>query len=1321
MTTATPDPAISIEGGLLPADLLDQIADGTATGQRPADFGLEGGRLADVIQAAFSDTRAYWDAFQRRLAAGRATDRLTSVTREAWVMPLLETLGFGPEFQRQALSAGGETFAISHRLGTEPDAPPVHIVAFDQSLDRREGGARSPHALVQGYLNRSDALWGLLTNGVTLRLLRDSARVTRPSYIEFDVRAIVEGNRYSAFVLLYRLLHASRFPRGHADAPGCLLEQWYQAGIDAGGRVREHLRDGVEHALTTLGRAFLRHPASGALRAAVAEGRLTEAAYYRQLLRLIYRLLFLMVGEERRLLTLPDAPSLVYDRYYSVTRLRARCERPFAADRHADLWDGLVQTFRVFREEDAAHALGVTVLNGELFGADACPDLEAAACTNRELLAALFRLSTFREGRVRRRVNYAALDVEELGSVYESLLDFHPRVDLGGAGGPEFELATGSERKQTGSYYTPPALVRELIESALVPVIEERLRAARTREEQRQALLDLRVVDPASGSGHFLLAAARRIARELGRVETGEAEPPPEVYRACLRDVIRHCVYAVDKNPLAVDLCKVALWIEGHAPGLPLSFLDHHVKGGDALVGVFDLDVLEAGIPDAAYEAVTGDDRAVARELKKRNAAERKGTGQLALAMETAAVDVDDLAPDFAALADLEERTPTDVRAKEALYAELRGTGTRWWDERRACDLWTAAFFAPKQTAPGALGALVPTTADVRTMLANPGAAHGQLVGLATDLGQRLGFFHWPLEFPEVFARGGFDVVLGNPPWEQLQPEEIKFFAAIAPEIASLAGARRKAAIDGLRTSNPTLAAAWDNHRREIENETNFVRGSDRFPLTAVGKINTYSVFAELARGLAAPHGRAGVIVPSGIATDDTTKLFFADVSGSAQLASLYDFENAVPIFPGVHRSYKFSLLTMAGSDRPARAARFAFFLHQTDQLRDPERVFTLTADEIALLNPNTRTCPIFRTRRDADLTIAIYRRVPVLIDETRPGRDGNPWGVSFRQGLFNMTSDSGLFRTRDWLEDDGWRLAGNVFERGDERMLPLYEAKLLHQFDHRFATYLPDGDPVDLTPAEHADPDARALPRYWVPEREVEAKLADRSSRGWLLGWRDICRSTDERTVIVSVLPRVGVGHKAPLVIPGNAAANQMACLYGNLTAFVLDYVARQKVGGTSLTYFYLKQITVLSPDRYTTGCPWAARGQVQDWITPRVLELTYTAWDLAPFARDLGYDGPPFVWDEARRFQLRCELDAAFFHLYGVAREDAAYIMDTFPIVRRKDERAYGEYRTRRVILDVYDALASATPERPYVSPLDPPPGDPRAAHAPGRAVVG
>ena len=904
---------INIEGGLFSPDLLERIAvaDDDIRGQAAGDFGLPPARrLLDEMQRSFSDARKYWAAFSRRLE--RSRESRTTLTREVWMAGLFELLGFPPlEYQRAAVEAGGASFPISHRAHGAENAPPIHIVAVDQQLDERGAARRTPHALVQDFLNRSEALWGVVTNGARLRLLRDSARLSKPTYLEFDIQAMIEGNAYGEFVVLYRLLHATRFPCDGVEPHECLLEGYYTQGIEEGGRVREKLRDGVKSALEVLGTSLVGHTRNDPLRDELRDGRLDETGCYRQLLNFVYRMLFLMVTEERKLLaTESDAQhQAVYDRYYSVTRLRDRAERYFAGDGHGDLWEGLAQTFQLFRDENAARKLGLSPLNGELFGSAACRDIEGAFCPNESFLAAMRHLSTFDDDGIRRRVNYAHLDVEEFGSVYESLLDYRPVVDLGGFSGtrPSFELAAGTERKQTGSYYTPPELVRELIESALVPVMEERLTAARTPEDKEKALLALRVCDPASGSGHFLLAAARRIARELAKVRTGDEEPAPSEYRIAIRDVVRSCIYAVDKNPLAVDLCKVALWIEGHAAGLPLGFLDHHVKCGDSLVGVSDLTVLTNGIPDDAYKPVTGDDKEAAKLYRQRNKLER--AGQQRMIMEQPQTHSSRLAEDFQVFGELEEHSPAEVHAKEELYGDLRSPETPWWQMKTACDLWAYAFFAPLR--PAGTDGLdhVPATGNVRSTLQGRGVDQW-LRGQANAASSELSFFHWPLEFPDVFEYGGFDLVLGNPPWERIKLQEKEFFETRDREIATAPNkAARDRLIRRLPQHNPALAEEFAEAVHDSESTSRFVRGSDRFALTGRGDVNTYSIFAETARSICRPTGRVGMIVPSGIATDDTTKVFFADLVDRRSLVSLYDFENREGVFPGVHRSYKFCLL----------------------------------------------------------------------------------------------------------------------------------------------------------------------------------------------------------------------------------------------------------------------------------------------------------------------------------------------------------------------------------------------------------------------------
>jgi len=545
-------PSIRIEGGLLGPEVLDQLLDASLPGQRPADFGLNGRRnLTDEIAANFADARALWGVFQHRLQRLPESDLATTVTRDAWVIPFLGLLGYEPRYNQRAYEVDGLSFAVSHRAGESEESPPLHVVGARQELGRVPTSGRprlAPHSLLQEFLNRTEHLWGVVTNGRTLRLLRDCTFVRRQAYLEFDLQAIVEEQRFQDFAALFRLLHRSRLPRGVADGDDCLLEKYYAHSVEQGGRVREHLRDGVEQCITILANGFLSHRDNNALRRLVSpdytdNDRITADGLYRQLLRLVYRFLFLLVSEDRGLLS----PDPLYREHHGIARLRRLIEQQAAHTDHDDLWQSLRVLWYVLtndvlqpslNNQPMASALGLPVLNGELFAEQ---PLDHFTLTNLDLLAAFWHLTWYQERTSPpRRVNYAALDVEELGSVYESLLEFHPTVATDSAGRLEFSLVFGSERKTTGSYYTPPELVGELIKSALEPVLQDRL-AAHPREPDK-AILSIRVCDPACGSGHFLLAAARRLGKELARVRTGEDEPAPERVREAIRDCLTRII-----------------------------------------------------------------------------------------------------------------------------------------------------------------------------------------------------------------------------------------------------------------------------------------------------------------------------------------------------------------------------------------------------------------------------------------------------------------------------------------------------------------------------------------------------------------------------------------------------------------------------------------------------------------------------------------------------------------------------------------------------------------------------------------------------------
>lgn len=1316
--------SIRTEGGLLPQDVLSRIqaGDKNLSGLTSESYHLgPHERIGEAVNRAWSRLTAAWRAFQEALAKEPDAAKATGLTRDRWLLPLFQELGYGRLPKGQAIEVEGKSYAVSHM---SPWAP-VHLLGVGVDLDRRQAGVSgaakaSPHGLVQEFLNRSEKyLWGFVSNGFHLRVLRDHHSLTRQAYVEFDLQALMEGEQYSDFLLLWMVCHQSRV---EADKPAdCWLERWFNTSRDEGVRALDKLRGGVEKAIESLGTGFLAHRANTKLRDALENRELDKQEYYRQVLRLVYRLIFLFVAEERDALLDPQAEDTAKNRYlrfYATRRLRELSDKRRGSP-HGDLWQGL--RFVMSKLDDGCPELALPALGSRLWGATACPALMDSACGNEHLLDAVRHISNIEEGRTRYPVNWRNVGADELGSIYEGLLELHPRINKEAA---EFvlETAAGHERKTTGSYYTPTGLVDCLLDSALNPVLDE----ARKKPNPEAAILDLKVCDPACGSGHFLVAAARRIAKRLAAVRADEDEPSPREVQRALRDVVGRCIYGVDINPMAVELCKVSLWMEAVEPGRPLSFLDSHIQCGNALLGATPA-LMARGIPDDAFKPIESDDSDFAKKLKARNRKERKSK-QLSLAfplpLDTTIVDqflACDESPDFDLAA---------VREHESCWLNLQRSNT-YRDAKFRADVWCAAFVWPKHNDEVGDSAI---TEDVWRRLQKDASTAGPAARTTVrELARQYRFFHWHLAFPQVFGEakvefkddditgwaGGFDVVLGNPPWERIKLQEKEFFASRAPEIAAAENASaRKKAIARLETENPELWADWQAALRQAAGESLLVRDTGRYPLCGRGDVNTYSIFAELNRTLLGAKGRAGFIVPSGIATDATTQHYFRDLMESDRLRSFYDFQSGPGLFAEVgHARFKFCLITV-GDPLGSAGAEFAFFLRDVTHLKNPERRFALSGRDVAMLNPNTGTCPVFRTRRDAEITKGIYRRVPVLVREATDDRpEENPWGVTFKR-MLDMANDSGLFRTKDQLHAEGWELRGSIFELDDGgRMLPLYEAKMVHHFDHRFGDYAdkpPESESTALpdVPAERLlDPQYTITPRYWVHEMEVDQRLDGRWDRGWLLGWRDICRSTDFRTVIGGVIRRTAVNDKFLLMLPEEQPAGG---LLANLAALAFDYAARQKLGGTSLKYFTMRQLPVIPPTEYVKPCPWSPYESTWDWMRPRVLELSYPAWELQPFAQDCGHDGAPFKWKDERRFALRCELDAAFFHLYDVAKQDVAYILDTFHILKRKDEQAHSEYRTKTTILDVYDRMQQAIATgQPYRTLLVPPPADPEVAH--------
>ena len=1058
----------------------------------------------------------------------------------------------------------------------------------------------------------------------------------------------------------------------------------------------------------------------------------------------LYRLLFVLYAEDRGLLPVNDER---YDDYGLRKSVRDEIARRMADDDTysaiaTNYYDHLTTLFKLIDKGD--ESIGLPPYNGGLFAAEAAPLLEAVRLADKEIAPIIYGLSHAEDLQgVHHFVNYRDMSVQQLGSIYERLLEHEPVRDDNG----KISIRPNPyARKDSGSFYTSQELVDLIVERTLKPLAEERRNAfvekadalksdRRSKKERREeleqldpaeAVLDLKVLDPAMGSGHFLVTAvdflSDYIAELIERVPSvpewldGEYASPLVGRVAAIRDdickradasnwvldeaqltdqaiirrmVLKRCIYGVDKNRLTVELAKVSLWLHSFTVGAPLSFLDHHLRCGDSLVGLRVRDATDelhrlGGM--FASSAITGAETA---------------TDGMQRIEEISDADVAEV-QESAVLFDGVEETTADLRGLLDFLC-----GWRWL---------TAGM--KKKERDEFEGPLV-TTLSQHTANAYELLAHGpEEMGVADDtrfaelwraartIANRESFLHWEVAFPGVWHRwqesrpqGGFDAIIGNPPWDRIKLQEVEWFATRDRELARAptAAARRKG-IQRLRDQGASLAAEFDAAKAQAESLSQMVRSGGDYPLLSGGDINLYSLFVERSMSLIKPDGFVGLLTPSGIYADKTAARFFESVSTSGRVGGLFDFENKKIFFKDIHASFKFCALILGGEERRFDQTKCAFFLHDTETVHDEDRCFPLTPDDFARVNPNTGTAPVFRSRRDAEITRRIYEQHPVLVDHSQ-GKEKRVWPVKYVR-MFDMANDSHLFRTAEQLDAEGcYPVEGNRWKKGEELYLPLYQGRMIRQFDHRANSvkYNPDNTinpylSVAVTDAEHANPAFSPMTQYWVLEKAVDGNMPDRLS--WTIAYRRIARPTDVRTMIAAAVPKIGLSDSIflPLMPEKDFSAADACLLIANLNSYCFDYVTRQKMPGTNLSWFIVEQLPVIAPADYDR--PFGAT-TARDLVRGLVLRLTYTAHDMAPFARDLGYDDEPFIWDEEERRHLRARLDALYFHLYGLSRDDAEYVLDTFPIVRREDEGACGTYRTRDMTLAYMNALAAGDTE--------------------------
>lgn len=1274
---------VRTEGALLPADLLRRIAEGDASvgGLASRDYHLtDGEKVNEAANRSWNRLLSAWRGFREARAKLPEGDPATSVTRDRWLLPLFSELGYGRLLAAKPLQVGERAYPISHAWAQTP----IHLVGAGVELDRKTPGVTgaaktSPHALVQECLNRSDEhLWGMVSNGLTLRLLRDNVSLVRQAYVEFDLQAMMEQEVYADFVLLWLVAHQSRV---EADRPeACWLERWTRVASEQGTRALESLRTGVEAAIKALGSGFLAHRGSRRLRDDLRSGELTTQEYYRQLLRTVYRLIFLFVAEDRDFLFDPKAPEEARARYrefYSLDRLRELADRR-QGTRHADLWHGVRLVFGMLKSDAGCPELGLPALNSFLWSLEATEDLIASEISNRDLLTAIRALAFTTAGGVRRPVDFRNLGSEELGSVYESLLELHPEVHAQ-AGTFALVTAGGNERKTTGSYYTPDSIIQQLLDSALDPVIEAAVRAAASPAEAEAALLRLKAIDLACGSGHFLVGAAHRLAKRLAAVRTGEEEPAPEEVRRALRDVIGRCIYGVDVNPMAVELCKVSLWMEALEPGKPLSFLDHHIQVGNALLGATPA-LIAHGLPGEAFEALEGDDKKLAAALKKRNKEELGGAidlfgGDLSRwdsqrAIEQALVEVRDIRDD----------TVAGIHEKQRRYEGLLSSNA-YQHSKLLADAWCAAFVWRK--VPNGTPAI---TSDTLYQLRTNG---GGLSSAQRDEVERLAreyqFFHWHLAFPEVFHvpagdevaaneaagwTGGFDVVLGNPPWETLSPDAKEFFSTYAPEIRTQDRTGQAATIERL-SADPHIAERWALHRRRLYGTVHFLKESGRYRMYAPGSLgkgdfNVYRMFVEAALTFTRPGGYAAQIVPEGLYNGANCMAIRQHLFTRCELQVLFGFENAREVwFEGIDSRTKFAVYAarVGGSTEEFRAAFNIRTLEHLARVRTGDGI-RMPVDMVREFSPDALAVMEFQEQRQVEIAAKLYARWPKFGDESV----GGP--IRRYMAEIHMGGDRHLF-----TEDAGG--------------IPVYEGRMVAQYDHRAKGYRSGrGRAATWEDLAFAAPGKSIQPQWYIPAENIPEKARDRSQQ-YRVGFCDVASPTNERTLVATLLPPgVIAGHSVPtFTFPqGHEAAYLVWLAVAN--SFVMDYVARMKVS-LHMTFTTLDSLPFprLPDDHPATRC-----------LVQSVLSLTCTGPEMLPFWNLMAArgwvakaDAVPGAIDVDERDRLVAEIEALVAaELFGLTSDDVGFVLDSFPIVEREQRARHGEYRMKRLILAACDAVA-------------------------------
>ena len=1302
-----------------------------------------------------------------RFPTGRSPNE--SQTEDDLIWPILNYLGWQESLRQQNLSARGREDvpdgllfadgAAKERANnlTEDWKRYEHGLAIVESkrwlrpLDRRSGRRgeeTAPSTQMLRYLRRVDDLttgklrWGVLTNGARWRLYYAGARSVSEQYFEINLATVLNvlGHDDSSLTLSvddrrhWLKVFVVIFGR-EAFLPGAVDERtFHQSAIAEGRFYQERLAANLSDLVFQ--RVF---PAvAQAIADAAPDAPLLEVRDAS--LVLLYRLLFILYAEDRDLLPVRDTR---YDDYALREKVRSDVGRRMDAndvfsETAAQYWSIIDDLCRAIDKGD--ESIGLPPYNGGLFDQQRTPLLKQIRLSDAAISKVIDTLSFEQTSEGRHYINYRDLGVQQLGSIYERLLEQEIVRD-----GDQIVIRPNIfARKDSGSYYTPDDLVGLIVTETLDPLVQTRLDAFAAKASElttsslsedlrmgklrrldpAEKLLELKVCDPAMGSGHFLVNLVDHLTDQV-ITAMAEAEATLDGYISPLteridvirntimanaeernwavdpaqlddrhivrRMVLKRCVYGVDKNPMAVELTKVSLWLHTFTVGAPLSFLDHHLRCGDSLFGSWVGSTVDKAKQQSGSIFLDDPVKRAMRSASSMQIIEGLTDAEIAEAYRSADV--------FAEVSEMTAPLDAFLSLLHAFdWMDLRDD-----DKTAYLTYLDGAFGDPVDIAQGSITELAESNYTDRFSC---------LLESAQKLIATQRFLNWQVAFPGVWSdweasglTGGFDAVIGNPPWDKMRLQKVEWFAARRPEIALAPhAAERKRMIAELEKTEDPLAKDFEIASEQAAAALRTAKQCGDYPLLSGGDVNLYSLFVERAMTLVKHNGMVGLLVPSGIASDKMAAQFFEKVATEGRLKALYDFENKKIFFPEVHASFKFCVFVASPSPLLGDA-QYAFFLHDVSELKDPDRCFPLSAADFAHVNPNTGTAPIFRSRRDAELTTEIYGRLPVLVNHSS-GEAVKAWPVKYMR-MFDMANDSDLFRTRTELEEKekAWPIGGNRLESPSGEWVPLYEGKMVQSFDHRAAgiqvnpeNLFRTGQPDSMETFAKANPDNLPEPRYWVLDAERWE-----SQDSWVVSFKNVTSSTNMRTMIAAIIPRVGAGHSLPLlpILRSELNRGPVACfITANLNAIVFDYVARQKVPTNNFTWYLLEQLPVVPLERYEETC--FGLKTAAEIVREVVLELTYTANDMMPFARDLGHADdtgevlPPFRWNEDRRLQLRAKLDALYFHLYGVTdRDDIRYIYSTFPIVEREERETWGYYRSCDTCLAWVNALAAGDTE--------------------------